>query len=30
MKKFLLLLGVIGLVIAVLLYVRSRQDELEY
>lgn len=30
MKKFLLLLGVLGIVIAVLMYVRSRQGELEY
>jgi hypothetical protein len=30
MKKFLLLLGVLGLVIAVLMYVRNRQDETEF
>lgn len=30
MKKFLLLLGVLGLVIAVAMYVRSRQGESEY
>ena len=29
MKKFLLLLGVIGLVIGVVLYVRGRQGDLE-
>jgi hypothetical protein len=30
MKKFLLLLGILGLVIAVLMYVRSRQGEEEF
>jgi hypothetical protein len=30
MKKFLILLGLIGLVIAVAMYVRNRQGELEY
>jgi hypothetical protein len=30
MKKFLILLGIIGLVIAVAMYVRNRQGELEY
>jgi hypothetical protein len=29
-KKFLILLGIIGLVIAVTMYMRSRQGELEY
>jgi hypothetical protein len=30
MKKFLLLLGILGLVIAILMYVRSRQGEEEF
>jgi hypothetical protein len=30
MKKFLLLLGIIGLVIAVLMYVRNHQGEEEF
>jgi hypothetical protein len=30
MKKFLILLGIIGLVVAVAMYMRSRQGELEY
>jgi hypothetical protein len=30
MKKFLILLGIIGLVVAVTMYLRSRQGELEY
>jgi hypothetical protein len=30
MKKFLLLLGILGLVIAVLMYVRNRQGEEEF
>jgi hypothetical protein len=30
MKKFLILLGIIGLVIAVTMYMRNRQGELEY
>jgi hypothetical protein len=29
MKKFLILLGIIGVVIAIALYMRSRQGELE-
>jgi hypothetical protein len=29
-KKFLILLGIIGLVIAIALYMRNRQGELEY
>lgn len=29
MKKFLLLLGILGLVIGVVLYMRSRQGDLE-
>jgi hypothetical protein len=30
MKKFLILLGIIGLVIAVTMYVRNRQNETEF
>jgi hypothetical protein len=30
MKKFLLLLGILGLAIAILMYVRSRQGEEEF
>jgi hypothetical protein len=30
MKKFLILLGIIGLVIAVTLYLRNRQGETEF
>jgi hypothetical protein len=29
-KKFLILLGIIGLVVAVTMYMRNRQGELEY
>lgn len=29
-KKFLILLGIIGLVVAIAMYMRSRQGELEY
>lgn len=30
MKKFLILLGIIGIVIAVTMYVRNRQGETEF
>jgi hypothetical protein len=30
MRKFLILLGIIGLVVAVAMYMRNRQGELEY
>ncbi len=30
MRKFLILLGIIGLVVAVALYLRSRQSETEF
>jgi hypothetical protein len=29
-KKFLILLGIIGLVVAIAMYMRSRQGELDY